>query len=181
MSFSIHSMAIDTFVPMLRTLSTLLDKGVAHVEAKGGEPDTLAEARLAPDMFPLSKQVQIACDFAKNCIARLAAHDPPRFEDNEKTITELKARIAKTLTYLESATPVSFSGAEDRQITVPLPGDMILDMKGSGYLRDWALPHFYFHVVTAYDILRHAGVQIGKLDLMAHAGYGIRKKEAASA
>ncbi len=181
MTLSMHSISVDTFVPMLRTLSALLDKGVAYAEAKGMDPDALAEARLAPDMFPLSKQVQISCDFAKNAIARLTGKEPPRFEDNEKTIAELKARITKTLTYLASTNAAVFAGAEERQITFPLPGDLILDMKGHEYLRDWALPHFYFHVVTAYDILRHVGVQIGKLDYLAHAGYVSRTTYTASA
>jgi hypothetical protein len=167
-------MSVDTFVPMLRSLSALLDKGAEHARAKGIDPDSLVNARLAADMFPLARQVQIACDQAKNGTARLIGQEPPRFEDNEKTLAELKARIAKTLAYLDAIRPANFEGARNRQVTFALNADLTLDMDGVQYLRDWALPHFYFHVVTAYDILRHNGVEIGKRDYLTHAGYAIR-------
>jgi hypothetical protein len=169
-------MAMDTFVPMLGTLSTLLDKGAAHMKAKGLEPDTLVEARLAPDMFPLTRQVQIACDSAKGAAARLAGQEPPKFEDTERTLEELKARIRRTLDYVKSVPAGAYQNAETRRINFPLINEVVLDMDGLQYLRDWALPNFYFHVVTAYDILRNQGVQIGKQDYLAHAGYGIRPK-----
>jgi hypothetical protein len=167
-------MSVDTFVPMLRSLSALLEKGAEHARAKGIDPDSLANARLAADMFPLARQVQIACDQAKNGTARLIGREPPRFEDNEKTLADLKARIAKTLAYLDTIRPAAFEGARTRQVTFALNGELTLDMDGVQYLRDWALPHFYFHVVTAYDILRHNGVEIGKRDYLTHAGYAIR-------
>jgi hypothetical protein len=170
-------MTIDTFVPMLRSLSKIFDKAIAHAKAKSFDGAVLANARLAPDMFPLVKQVQIACDTAKSGAARLMGREPPRFEDNEQTLEELKARIAKTIDYLEKADAGAFQGAEDRSISIPLPNDLLLEMKGLQYLRDWALPHFYFHVVTAYDILRHNGVDIGKLDYLSHAGSAIRKRD----
>ena len=174
MSFTIYSMAMDTFVPMLGTLSKLLDKGAEHMKAKGLKPDTLAEARLVPDMFPLTRQIQIACDQAKSIAARLTGQEPPKFEDTEQTLDELKARIRRTLDYVGGVPASAYQGAETRRVTFPLGEEFVLDMDGVQYLRDWALPNFYFHVVTAYDILRSQGVQVGKQDYLAHAGYAIR-------
>jgi len=161
---------------MLGTLSTLLDKGAEHMRAKGLAPDALVDARLAPDMYPLTRQVQIACDQVKSVAARLAGQKPPKFEDNEQTLDELKARIRRTLDYVKSVPSGAYQGAEDRRIGFALINELVLDMDGVQYLRDWALPHFYFHVVTAYDILRNQGVQIGKQDYLAHASYAIRQK-----
>jgi hypothetical protein len=175
-SFSIFTMAIDTFVPFLRTLSNLLDKGAEHLRGQGKDPETLVNARLAPDMFPLVKQVQIACDHAKGAAARLTGREPPRFEDNEQTLDQLKSRIKRTLEYVESVPASAYEGADKRQIEFPLIDDLVLDVNGAQFLRDWALPHFYFHVVTAYDILRHQGVPIGKRDYLAHVGYAIHPK-----
>jgi hypothetical protein len=175
-TLSVHSMAMDTFVPMLGTLSTLLDKGAEHMRAKGQSPDGLVEARLAPDMFPLSRQVQIACDSAKGAAARLSGQEPPVFEDTERTLDELKARIRRTLDYIKGVPASAFQGAGERRVVFPLINDLVLDMNGEQYVRDWALPNFYFHVVTAYDILRNQGVEIGKRDYLAHAGYAIHPK-----
>jgi hypothetical protein len=172
----IQTMAIDTFVPMLRSLSKILDKGAQHASAKPFDGAVLANARLAPDMFSLIKQIQIACDTAKNGTARLMGQEPPKFADDEQTLEDLKARIAKTVDYLEKADRGALQGAEDRLISIPLPKDLVLEMKGLQYLRDWMLPHFYFHVVTAYDILRHNGVGIGKLDYLSHVGSAIRPR-----
>jgi len=127
-------------------------------------------------MFPLTKQVQIACDQAKSVAARLTGQEPPRFEDNEQTLDELKTRIRRTLDYLGSVPSSAYQGAETRRVGFPLMEGYELAMDGVQYLRDWALPNFYFHVVTAYDILRSQGVQIGKQDYLAHAGYAIRGK-----
>ena len=160
---------------MLGTLSTLLDKGAAHMKANGSNPEGLAEARLAPDMFPLARQVQIACDSAKSAAARLTGQEPPKFEDTEKTLDDLKTRIRRTVDYVKSVPPTAYQEAEKRRVAFPLMNDVSLDMDGMQYLRDWALPNFYFHVVTAYDILRNQGVQIGKQDYLAHASYAIRK------
>ena len=176
MSFTVGSMAMDTFVPMLGTLSTLLDKGAEHMRANGIQPDTLVDAQLAPDMFPLAKQVQIACDQVKSAAARLTGQEPPKFEDNERTLDELKARIQRTLDYVKSVPASAYKGAEKRRVGFPLGNDFVLDMDSVQYLRDWAFPNFYFHVVTAYDILRNQGVQIGKQDYLAHAAYAIRPK-----
>lgn len=177
MKYPIQTMSIDTFVPMLRSLSKIFDKAAQHARAKSFDGAVLANARLAPDMFPLIKQVQIACDTAKNGTARLMGREAPKFEDNERTLEDLKARIEKTIAYLEKADRGALQGAEDRQITIQLPKDLVLEMKGLEYLRDWMLPHFYFHVVTAYDIMRHNGVDIGKFDYLSHAGSAIRKRD----
>jgi uncharacterized protein len=172
MKISMHTMAVDSFVPMLLSLSALLDKGEAH--AKENNID-LPNARLAPDMYTLTQQVQIACDQAKNGVARLIGKEPPRFEDDETTIDALKARIAKTVAYLKSAEPIAFEGSEERDCTVPVPGrGIVIAMDGLQFLRAWALPHFYFHVVTAYDILRHCGVVIGKQDYLSQLGAFVR-------
>jgi len=174
---TIHSIAIETLVPMLRSLSNVLDKGAEHSRASKSDPAALINARLAPDMYTLTQQVQIACDQAKDATARLTGQEAPHFEDNEKTLEELKARIAKTIDYVQSVRATAFEGAEDREIIIPIPeNNMEFEMNGLQFLRDWALPHFYFHVVTAYDILRHNGVDIGKRDYMSHVGGYIRQR-----
>ena len=179
MSFSLHATAVGTFTGMLGSLSKILDKAADHAATEGWAAEKLPEARLAPDMFSLTKQVQNACDHAKNAMARLAGQEPPRFADEEQTITDLKDRIARCLAFVESVPASAFEGAEDRQVVIPLFNDLVLDMKGGQLLRDWFLPHFYFHLVTAYDILRHVGVPLSKLDYMAHIGGSVRPKDAA--
>jgi hypothetical protein len=170
-------MAIETFVPMLKSLSNILDKGADHARAAKSDPAALLSARLAPDMYTLAQQVQIACDQAKDATARLTAQDAPQFENNEKTIDELRARIAKTIDYVQSVREAAFESAEDRKITIPIPeNNMEFEMNGLQFLRDWALPHFYFHVVTAYGILRHNGVEIGKREYLSHVGGYIRQR-----
>jgi len=166
MKISMYAMSVQVFVPTLRSLAKLLDKATQHAAQKKFDAAVLADARLAPDMFPLTRQVQLACDFAKNSSARLMGVEAPRFEDNEKTFDELKARVARTLDYLGSASASAFEGAEARDIKIPLR-DQTLEMKGLPYLQNWALPNFFFHVVTAYAILRHNGVEIGKRDFLA--------------
>jgi hypothetical protein len=162
---------------MLKSLSNILDKGAEHASARKSDPAALVNARLAPDMYTLAQQVQIACDQAKDATARLTGQDAPQFENIEKTIDELKARIAKTIDYLQSVRAAAFKGAEDRKIIIPIPeNNMEFEMNGLQFLRDWALPHFYFHVVTAYDILRHNGVDIGKRDYLSQVGGYIRQR-----
>lgn len=167
---TMHALCIGTFVPMLRSLSQIFDKAIEQAPGKGIDLAKLPEARLAPDMFPLTRQVQIACDMAKSAAARLTGAEPPRHEDNETTMDELKARIANTIAYMEGMQSEAFAGGEDRAILFPLIDDLVFDSDGFEYVRDWALPHFYFHVVTAYDILRHKGFDIGKRDYLSHAG-----------
>jgi len=174
---SLYAMAIETFAPMLRSLSNILDKGAEHAKAKSLDSAALVKARLAPDMYTLAQQVQLACDHAKDSTARLIGQESPRIENNEQTLDELKARIARTIDYLQKVRATAFEGADDRVITIPIPAnDMEFEMNGVQFLRDWAMPHFYFHVVTAYDILRHSGVEIGKRDYMSHVGGYIRQR-----
>jgi len=171
MKISMHTMSVESFAPMLESLSAILDKGAAH--AKDMKLD-LVNARLAPDMYTLSQQVQIACDHANNCIACLVGKEPYHSERNETTIDDLKTRIAKTIENLKSAEAADFEGAEDRDCSVPGPNGMVFAMNGLQFLRAWALPHFYFHVVTAYDILRHNGVVIRKQDYLSQVGAFMR-------
>jgi hypothetical protein len=151
---------------MLGTLSALLEKGLKFAVEKKFDPVVLVNARLAPDMLPLSRQIQIACDLAKNSSSRLAGLEPPRFEDNESTIEELRTRIARTIDHVKSIPASAIDGSEDRDVKIPLR-DGTLDMKGLAFLRSWALPNFYFHVVTTYALLRHNGLEIGKRDFLA--------------
>ena len=127
-------------------------------------------------MYTLAQQVQIACDHAKDGVSRLTGKEPPRFERNEKTMDDLKARIARTLDHLRGTDAAAFEGAEDRDCSVPIANNMVIAMNGLEFLRAWALPHFYFHVVTAYDILRHNGVAIGKQDYLRQVGAFIRPR-----
>jgi uncharacterized protein len=165
MKISMQAMSIGTFVSNLEHVSKFLDKGMQHAAAKKFEPGVLVNARLAPDMFPLSRQIQIACDVAKNGSARLAGLDAPRFEDKESTLEELRARIARTIEYLKSIPANAFDGSEDRDIKIPIP-ERTIEMKGLPYLQTWALPNFYFHMVATYAILRHNGVELGKNDFL---------------
>jgi len=165
MKISMYTMSVETFLLMLTSMAAILYKGLAHATAKKFEPSVLVNARLAPDMFPLSRQIQIACDTAKNGSARLAAQEAPRFEDKESTMEELRARVQRTIEYLKTIPASAFDGAEDRDIKIPVR-DRTLEMKGLPYLRTWALPNFYFHVVMTYAILRHNGVEIGKPDFL---------------
>ncbi len=176
MKASVHDISTGTFVPMLRSLARILDKAAQQAGAKKIDLAALPNARLAPDMYPLSRQVQIACDHAKGATARLTGQEPPLFEDNEQTIDDLKGRIAKTIEYVESIGAAAFEGAENRAILFPLIENLVFESNGFEYLRDWALPHFYFHVVTAYDIVRHNGIDIGKLDYLSHTAAHIHQR-----
>lgn len=160
-----YSLSAPVFIRMLGNLSGVLDKAAAHAAARKIDPAVLVNARLFPDMFPLSAQVRIAGDFAKGAVARLSGGEPPKFEDNEVTLDDLKARIAKTIAYVEGFSPEQFSGAETRTVTMKMRGeDKSFD--GLTYLANIVLPNFYFHVTTAYDILRHNGVELGKRDFI---------------
>jgi uncharacterized protein len=165
MKVSVYALSIDVFASALTNLSALLEKGAAHAAARKFDPGILVAARLAPDMLPLSRQVQIACDLSKNSAARLAGQEPPRFEDNEKTIEELRARVARTIDYLKSIPASALEGCEDRDIKVPA-GERTLEFKGLAFLQRWAIPNVFFHVTTAYNILRHNGVELGKRDFL---------------
>ena len=168
MKISMHAMSVDVFTHTLGNLSALLEKGEAYARQRKFEPAVLLNARLAPDMFPLTRQVQIACDIAKNSVARLAAQESPRFADNETSFEELKARIARTVDYLKSIPPSAVADSEERDIKVTT-GERTLEFKGLEFLERWALPNVFFHATTAYAILRHNGVEIGKRDFLGSA------------
>jgi hypothetical protein len=149
----------------LANLATVLQKGAAHAEAKKIEPGVLLNARLFPDMYPLIKQVQIATDMSKGAAARLAGVEVPKYEDNETTFAELQARIEKTIAFMDSIAPAQLENAESREITLPIR-EVELKFKGQDYLLNWAQPNVYFHVTTAYNILRHNGVALSKKDFL---------------
>jgi hypothetical protein len=163
---SMSKASIPAFEIGLNALSALLDKAVAFAAAKKIEPSVLLQTRLAPDMLPFVRQVQIVSDQVKNGSARLAGVDPPRFEDNETTIEQLKERLAKTLAYVKTLDAKSLDASGDREITFPLGPTNKGHMNGADYLNHFVLPNFYFHMTAAYAILRHCGVDIGKRDYM---------------
>jgi uncharacterized protein len=165
MSITMSDALIPMSVQYLTSLSKVLDKAEIHAEKRKIDPDVLLNARLFPDMFPLTSQVQFACDFAKGAAARLAGVEVPGYQDNEKTFAELKARIAKTLTFIQSIDPAKIDGSEERDISMMF-GSTPLQFKGQAYLLGFALPSMIFHVTTAYAILRHNGVEIGKFDFL---------------
>jgi hypothetical protein len=161
MSLSMSRASVPMITQMLNALSGLIDKAAAHCAAKGIAPEELIGARLAPNMFPFARQVQIASDHAKGITARLSGRENPQFEDTESTFEELKARIAKTLAFVKSVPASAIDGSETREIALTLGGKPHR-MTGEAYLMHFALPNFFFHVTTAYDILRHNGVPLGK-------------------
>lgn len=169
MTISMYSASVPVFKNMLGNLSHCLDKAQAHAQAKKYDPAVLTQYRLAPDMLPFTRQVLIACDAAKNGMARISGVEAPKFEDNESTFAELKERIRKTLDYLDSVPPEKVDGTEGKDITFPVGKETTRTMKGEAYLLQWALPNLFFHVTTAYAILRHNGVDIGKSDYLLGA------------
>jgi hypothetical protein len=160
----LHEMTVIQFSKMLSNLSRCLDKAAAYAEAKKFDPAVLLQTRLAPDQFNLTRQVQIACDNAKNGVARLTGKEAPKFEDTEQTLPELKARIEKVVGYLASITAQDFKGAEERKISLPYWSGKHLN--GQEYFQQYLIPNFYFHMATAYSILRNNGVDVGKSDYM---------------
>ena len=168
MTISMSSASLPVFNRMLSNLSHLLDKAAAFAEAKKFDPANLLNYRLAPDMLPFTRQVQIACDAAKNGAARIAGVEAPKFEDNEASFPELKARIQKTLDFLATVPADKLDGTEDKEYTFPV-GPGTHTMKGEAYLTTWVLANMFFHITTAYAILRHNGVEVGKRDFLAGA------------
>jgi len=162
---SMHALSAPMFLRMLKNLSAMLSKAEAHAKAKGIEPSVLLSARLAPDMFALMRQVQIATDHAKGAMARLAGVAPEAIEDKETSFADLQARIARVIAIVESFSAEQLKGSETREVSVKIP-NAELKFSGVDYLMQWALPNFYFHVTTAYDILRHNGVELGKRDFL---------------
>jgi uncharacterized protein len=169
MTISMSSASLPTFKTTLGNLSHILDKAQAHAEARKFDPAVLLQYRLAPDMLPFTRQIQIACDAAKNGVARISGVEAPKFEDTETTFPELKARIQKTLDFLATVPRDALDGTEEKNITFPVGRDKTRTMTGEAYLKHWALPNFFFHVTTAYAILRHNGVELGKSDYLAGA------------
>ena len=165
MAISMYQASAPRFANTLKNLSAILGKAQAHCEARKIDPLVLSASRLYPDMFALARQVQIACDSAKGAVARLAGVEIPKHEDTEKTFEELQARIARTLEFIATVKPAQIDGSEDRDVVIKLRGNDVA-FKGMLYLLGFAWPNFYFHATTAYNILRHNGVELGKGDFL---------------
>jgi len=169
MAMSMYGASVPVFQHMLRNLVHILDRGEASAQARGFDPAALTTYRLAPDMLPFTRQVLIACDAAKLCVARISGVEAPKFDDKEATFPELKERINKTLAYLETVPASAIDGKEDKEITFQVGRDKTRTLSAQAYLTTWALPNFFFHVTTTYAILRHNGVDLGKADYLAGA------------
>lgn len=167
MTISMYQASAPRFVNMLNNLSAVLDKAQAHADAKKIDPQVFTSSRLYPNMLPFMNQVRIACDNAKGAVARLAGVEIPKHEDTEQNFVDLKARIAKTVAFVESIQAAQIDGSEDKEITLKL-GATEVKFKGMQYLLGFALPNFYFHVATAYDILRHNGIELAKRDYIGN-------------
>ena len=166
MTISLYAASVPVFQQMLNALSDVLKKAEAHATEKNIDPNAFLQARLFPDMFPLTRQVQIAADFAKSAAARLAGVDVPAYEDSETSFADLQARIAKTLAFIQSVPAADIDAGFDRSIVLRPGTPNEKTFVGTSYLLNYTLPHFFFHTTTAYDILRHNGVEIGKKDFV---------------
>lgn len=168
MSLTMYSAFIPVAIRTLQNLSAVLAKGAAHCEARKIDPNAFLTARLYPDMFPLTRQVQIASDTVKGAAARLAGIEIPKYEDNETTFAELQARLDKTVAFLQTIQPAQIDGKENADIVLSFP-TRTFEFKGQAYLTGWVLPNLYFHTTTAYALLRHGGVELGKADYLGGA------------
>jgi hypothetical protein len=166
MTISMYKASAPIFVQFLTSLSAVLDKAAAHAEAKKLDASVLLNARLFPDMFPLVRQVRAVTDHAVSACSKLAGVEPPQFTNSEATIPELKDRISKTIDFIRGLTPGQIDGNEDKQIVFTFPSGATREFTGQSLLLNFCLPNFYFHAATAYDILRHNGVEVGKRDFM---------------
>jgi hypothetical protein len=166
MSFSVYEASIPPMIRFFENLSKILDKATQQARERDLPLSELLEARLAPDMFPFPRQIQIASDIAKLAAARLTGSEPPSFPDTEATFPELQARIKKTIDYIKSIAPEKFEGAEERTVTLKFPDGSQMSFPGRVFLNNFVLPNFYFHVTTAYGLLRHKGIEIGKRDFL---------------
>lgn len=166
MAFTMSQASLPALEIGLNALTVVLDKGAAHMAAKKTDVAVMLSWRLAPDMFALTRQVLIACDQAKNGMARLAGVEPPKFDDTETTLDEVKARIAKTIAFIKTLDRAAIDGASERDIVFPLGGTNKGQMKGADYLSHWLLPNFYFHLTAAYAIVRACGADVGKRDFL---------------
>ena len=165
MPMSMYQASVPAFLQLLNSLSAILDKAEVFAAERKTEPMVLLNYRLAPDMFPLCRQVQIAGDHAKGCCARLAGREVPKYPDDEASFADLRARIARTVAFVQSFEPSDIDGSEEREIAITVAGQP-MRFKGQHYLVNFVLPNFYFHATIAYAILRHAGLRIGKRDFM---------------
>ena len=165
MTISMHSASVPVFIRMFANMTAWLDKAEAHAQAKKFEPSVYLTARLAPDMLPFTRQIQIASDGAKFAVARLAGVEGPKFEDNEASFADLRERIAKTVAFIESVPADKIDGTEYNDIALPRR-DGTLIIKGEAALKHFVLPNFYFHLTTTYALLRHNGVEVGKSDFL---------------
>jgi hypothetical protein len=163
---SFYDASVPAFLQILGSLSGLLTKAEAHCKAKNIQPDVLLNARLYPDMLPLSRQIQLVCDFAAKACARLTHSEVPSTPDTEKSFDELRQRLVKTIDYVKTFKPAQFDGADSRDVTFPTGADKSMTLKGQQFLSNFAFPNFYFHAATAHGILRHNGVEIGKRDFL---------------
>ncbi|MBX9715417.1 MAG: DUF1993 domain-containing protein [Burkholderiaceae bacterium] len=166
MPISMYSSSVPVFEKMLGNLDRWLDAAEAYAISKKFDASVLLNSRLAPDMLPFTKQIQIACDAAKFCVARLSGTAAPKFEDNETSIAELKQRVAKTVDYLKSVPSGLIDGTEAKEIEVPMRGGAALKFNGEDYLKHFVLPNFYFHLTITYGLLRHNGMALGKSDFL---------------
>jgi hypothetical protein len=167
-SLTVHALASETFVPMLGSLGRVLEKGREHAKAAEFEPSVLVTARLAPTMYTLAQQVRLACYHASDAYTRLTGGEPARPVFADDTYGDLEEHVKQTIAALEATPAAAFEGADERAVVIPVGGNMAFEMNGSQLLRDWSIPHFYFHVVTAYDLLRHNGVPLGKPDYVGN-------------
>ncbi len=165
MNISMYNASIPVMTKILGNLETILDKAIAHAAARKIDDAAFVEARLFPDMFTFARQIRVATDMAKGAGARLAGVEIPKFEDNEKSLPELKARVGKAVAFLKTLTSAQIDGSEGKAITLTA-GKNTFNFNGLDYLNAWVLPNFYFHVTTAYNLLRHGGVEIGKMDFL---------------
>ena len=166
MTLTVKAAALSGFVQTLKALDAILDKAVTQAETRKIQPEVLLSARLAPDMLAFTRQIQLCCDFAKNAVARLSGGENPRFPDEEKSFPELKERIARTLAFIAAADSAALDAGLAREVTFPRGPSATATMTGEAYLTRFAVPNFYFHATTAYDILRQNGFQIGKQDFL---------------
>ena len=166
MSLSMHAASAPVFERILGNMPIWLDRAEAHARARGFDPNNYLGLRLAPDMLPFVRQIQIASDTAKGCMSRLAGVEVPKWEDTESSLDELRARIRKTIAYVQSFDAARIDGSDERAIVLPMRGGEALNFSGEGFLKHFALPNFFFHATTAYALLRHAGVELGKADFL---------------
>ena len=166
MTLSMHAASAPLFLRSLNNMLAWLDKAEAHAKARNFDPDNFLAARLAPDMFPLSRQIQVATDTAKNCVARLSGTEPPKWADDESTLNELRGRLEKAIDYVQSIVQSDIDGSEARTVEMPAGPDNTITFTGQDFLTGFSIPNFYFHVSMAYALLRQAGVELGKMDFL---------------